>query len=282
VTTGRPLDNLLPILSTPAAPGPGTPARAETAPPLLTPDEAATRKAATADGPRYRYRLQFSKSGRSQFLGHLDLTRTLLRAMRRARVPLTYSQGFNPKPRVQFGPALSVGVESFGEYLDFETTARLEVDAMRLAIDEALPRGFDVAALRQLERGVPGLGESICAARYLVVLPDGRTTADAAEAFARRDTLTVMREKNGKTTAFPLATWMLDAAVVDERHLRVTLRLGGEGASVRVDEVLENLFGTIEGWRWLREDLAVEVGGRLVSPLLAAPRSVPVVERAAV
>jgi radical SAM-linked protein len=133
----------------------------------------------------------------------------LLRAMRRARVPLTYSQGFNPKPRVQFGPALSVGVESFGEYLDFETTARLEVDAMRLAIDEALPRGFDVAALRQLERGVPGLGESICAARYLVVLPDGRTTADAAEAFARRDTLTVTREKNGKATAFPLATWML-------------------------------------------------------------------------
>jgi radical SAM family uncharacterized protein/radical SAM-linked protein len=282
VTTGRPLDNLLPILSTPAAPGPGTPARPETAPPLLTPDEATTRKAATTDGPRYRYRLQFSKSGRSQFLGHLDLTRTLLRAMRRARVPLTYSQGFNPKPRVQFGPALSVGVESFGEYLDFETTARLDVEEMRVAIDEALPRGFDVAALLQLERGVPGLGESICAARYLVVLPEGLTTADAAETFARRDELTVVREKNGKTTAFPLAAWLLDAAVVDERHLRVTLRLGGEGASVRADEVLETLFGTIDGWRWLREDLAVEVGGRLVSPLLAAPRAAPVVERAAV
>jgi hypothetical protein len=173
-------------------------------------------------------------------------------------------------------------VESFGEYLDFETTARLEIDATRLAIDEALPRGFDVAALRQLERGVPGLGESICAARYLVVLPEGRTTDDAPEAFARRDELTVVREKNGKTTTFPLATWLLDAAVVDERNLRVTLRLGGDGASVRADEVLESLFGAIDGWRWLREDLAVEVGGRLVSPLLAPARAVPVVERAAV
>jgi radical SAM family uncharacterized protein/radical SAM-linked protein len=280
-TTGRPLDNALPILSTPAAPGPGIPARPESAPALLSSDQAAERKAAAIDGPRYRYRLQFSKSGRAQFLGHLDLTRTLLRALRRARVPLTYSQGFNPKPRVQFGPALSVGIESFGEYLDFEATVRLDVDAMAVAIDQVLPRGFDVLGLRSIDRTVPGLGESIRAARYLVVVPDSVDMTGASEILASTDERTVTREKNGKTTVFPLSDWLLEAALVDGRHLRLTLRVGGEGASVRADEVLGALFGDVTGWRLTREDLAVDVGGRWVSPLLAVPTTVPVAERAA-
>src|SRR6185503_12465604 len=76
------------ILATPAAPGPGMPARSEDAPRRLTPAESESLKAALGDLPRYRYRLRFEKTGRLQFLGHLDLTRTMFRAFRRARIAL--------------------------------------------------------------------------------------------------------------------------------------------------------------------------------------------------
>jgi radical SAM family uncharacterized protein/radical SAM-linked protein len=282
VTTGRPLDNSLPILSTPPAPGPGVPARPADAPPALTPDEVAERRAASSDAPRYRFRLRFSKTGRSQFLGHLDLTRTVLRALRRARIALVYSQGFNPKPRVQFGPALSVGIESYGEYIDFESSARLDVDAARTAIAAVLPRGFEILGFREIQRDVSGLSEAVCAAHYLAVLPAGLRSAAASDAFARRETLKVVREKNGRVVAFPLERWLLGISEVDASTFRMTLRLGGEGASVRADEVLALIFGDARGVRLVREDLAIDVGGRLVSLLLAAPAAVPIVERAAV
>jgi hypothetical protein len=157
VTTGRPLDAGLPILSTPSAPGPGIAARAEDAPVLVPRSEGAAPPAPAPDVPRYRYRARFTKEGRLRFLGHLDLTRTLLRAMRRARVRFVYSQGFNPKPKVAFGPALSVGVSSEGEYVDFETLARLDPEPAIGEINAALPAGIRFVTMCGDPQGRPQL-----------------------------------------------------------------------------------------------------------------------------
>jgi radical SAM-linked protein len=281
-TTGRPLDSGLTILSTPAAAGPGLPARAADAPRALTPEQAAALKASLGDLPRYRYRLRFAKTGRLQFLGHLDLTRTMFRAFRRARIALVYSQGFNPKPRVQFGPALSVGVESRGEYLDLWSFTRLAPADAVPAINAALPAGLRVLALTEVPADAPGLSESVRAARYLVRLPHGLSPSRAEEAFARRETLSASREKNGKCVAFPLRDWLLNAAAVDPSSFRMTLRAGGEGASIRPDEVLALMFGEdAKDTRLLREDLEVLCDGHWVSPMSAGRAAVAIDERAA-
>jgi len=281
-STGRPLDNALPILSTPAAPGPGAPARAGDAPPLITPEQADAMKSALATAPRYRYRVRYAKTGRMQFLGHLDLTRAMMRAFRRARIALAYSQGFNPKPKIQFGPALSVGIESHGEYLDLETFTRLDVELAPATINAALPRGLSVSAMRELRRDAPGLGESVRAARYRVHLPEGQDVARALDVFRRRDALTVRREKNGKVVEFPLHLWLIDVVSVGEDGFEMTLGMGGDGASVRPDEVLTTMLGpSARDARLTREDVAVFLGDRLVNPLLAATAAVPVVDRAA-
>ena len=254
-TTGRPLDLSLPILATPSACGPGLPARAEDAPPLLPADVLAAAKVAPAE--RRRYRLRFTKTGRMKFLGHLDLMRALLRAFRRARLPLAYSQGFNPKPRVQFGPALAVGIESLAEYLDLETTAAIDVEPALAAINASLPGGLRVVTLAELPAGAPGLAETLRAARYLVRVPDGVDPARAASTFATRNEVTVLREKNGKQIRFPLDDWLLDVSPIDAGAFRMTLGLGGEGASVRPDEVLLAMFGEAgRSATLVREDLA--------------------------
>ena len=281
-TTGRPLDASLPILSTPAAPGPGMPARVGDAPHAQTPEEAASRKAAARSAPRHRYRLRVEKTGRMAVLGHLDVMRALLRAFRRARVELIYSQGFNPKPRVQFGPALAVGIESTGEYLDLESTAPLDPAGAVAAINASLPAGLRIAVLTPLPREAPGIVEAIRAARYFVLLPEGAEPARALDAFAERDRLSVERVRQGKSVSFPLHAWLLDVAQVGASALRMTLGLGGDGASVRPDEVLRAVFGAMpKGVRLLREDLGSIVDGEFVGVMPSASPAVPRADRAA-
>jgi len=281
-TTGRPLDAGLTLLATPAAPGPGAPARATEAPRALTPAEAATLKAALPDLPRYRYRLRFAKTGKMQFLGHLDLTRTMFRAFRRARIALVYSQGFNPKPRVQFGPALSVGIESRGEYLDLWSFTQLDPDTAAASINAAMPAGLAILEVQASPLDAPGLVESVRAAHYVAGLPGPLSPSRALETFAARHGLSAAREKNGKRLDFPLNTWLLDVVPIDDRSFRMTLGAGGDGASVRPDEVLKVMYAdAARDVRLFREDLVVLSGERWVSPMLAPSARVPVVERAA-
>ena len=281
-TTGRSLDSGLTILATPSSPGPGLPARAADAPRALTADEGAALKASLGELPRYRYRLRYEKTGRLQFLGHLDLTRAMLRAFRRARIALVYSQGFNPKPRVQFGPALAVGIESRAEYLDLWSFTRLDADASVEAINEALPRGLWVSALREIGSDAPGLSESVRAARYVARLPEGVSPGAALATYSDRAARAIAREKNGKTATFALPEWLLDVAEVDASSFRMTLAVSGDGASVRPDEVLNLMFGDVaKKIRLVREDLAFVRGDRFVDPMLADGAMVPVVERAA-
>jgi radical SAM-linked protein len=68
-----------------------------------------------------RIRMKFSKTGRIRFLSHLDFMTLFHRAAVRAGVAIAFSQGFNPHPKISFGPALPVGMESESEYLDMET-----------------------------------------------------------------------------------------------------------------------------------------------------------------
>jgi radical SAM-linked protein len=273
-TTGRPLDSRAPLLSTPAAPGPGRPATLDSAPPLLPLKPVELQREEQGQRTRYRYRARLSKTGRMRFLGHLDLSRLLMRAMRRAGIALAYSQGFNPKPKVAFGPALPVGVSSEGEYLDFEGFDCLDPAEARSGINAALPAGVRFEALESIGRNIPALGEAIRAARYRAQVPTEGDLATALEDFCARGPLTVRREKNGKVTTFDLGRELLDLEKVDGSTLRFTLAHHADGASVRPEEVLREIFGERSARiRLAREELLVDWKGRLINPLLAAAAS---------
>jgi radical SAM family uncharacterized protein/radical SAM-linked protein len=267
-TTGRPLVRSLPILSTPSAPGPGEVVSAAAAPkpqPAQITDEAADR----ANGARHRYRARFTKSGRVRFLGHLDLMRTLLRSLRRARMPLIYSQGFNPKPRVALGPALSVGIESEGEYLDFESSSPIESTAEALErINAALPRGFRFVDLQPIEAGTVALSEAIRAATYRLRTPDGVGASDLVERFRSRGAVRISRERKGKTKTFELDQELLDLQASGPDVIRFTVAMHNGGGSVHPGEVAAEILGSAAPHVvMVRENLLVERGGELSTPL---------------
>ncbi|MDA8083372.1 MAG: TIGR03960 family B12-binding radical SAM protein, partial [Nitrospiraceae bacterium] len=109
------------------------------------PQAPADQRKVTVPEQSFRYRLQFTKTGKARFLSHLELTTAIIRGLKRADLPLRYSTGFHPSPRLSFGPALSVGVAGTGEYLDIELTRPFDQDAPGQtihALNHHMPEGI--------------------------------------------------------------------------------------------------------------------------------------------
>lgn len=96
---------------------------------------------------KYEVRGVFEKKGRAVFISHLDLFRTMQRAMKRSRLPVWYSEGFNPRIYLNFPLALALGVESGCEIMDFEIVRQMPYDEMLDAINKVLPDGIHFVSM---------------------------------------------------------------------------------------------------------------------------------------
>ena len=163
-----------------------------------------------------RLRLRFGKVGKVRWTSHRDVARMWERAFRRVTLPLAYTQGFSPRPRVSFGLALPTGHESVSEYLDLELSAGAELDEVGVTtlparLSPALPAGIDVLAARVIDDRAGSLQEEVTSCTWLVeaagVSPDElRELADRALA---ADSLVVTRERKGRPVSDDLRPGIL-------------------------------------------------------------------------
>jgi radical SAM-linked protein len=116
-----------------------------------------------------RLRLRYAKRGRLRFSSHRDFQRALERALRRAAVPMAYSAGFSPHPRISYAGAAPTGAASEAEYVEIAVTRRCDPQALRVLLDGALPSGLDV--LDVVESGPGALADRLTASQWLVELP---------------------------------------------------------------------------------------------------------------
>ncbi|MEU5690462.1 TIGR03936 family radical SAM-associated protein [Actinosynnema sp. NPDC020468] len=116
-----------------------------------------------------KLRLRYAKRGRLRFTSHRDIARTFERALRRAGVPMAYSQGFSPHPKVSWVGAAPTGVASEAEYVEVQVVQAVDPEALRLALDAVLPPGLDVLEVVQSAGGT--LPERIEASEWRVELP---------------------------------------------------------------------------------------------------------------
>src|SRR3954447_15560769 len=128
-----------------------------------------------------RLRLRYAKRGRLRFSSHRDFQRSLERALRRVEVPMAYSAGFSPHPRISYAGAAPTGAASEAEYVEIAVTARCDPDRLRTALDAALPPGLDVVEV--VEARTPGFAERLEASVWRVELP-GVDPAAARSALA--------------------------------------------------------------------------------------------------
>ncbi|MGW1889090.1 TIGR03936 family radical SAM-associated protein [Streptomyces sp. NPDC002004] len=148
-----------------------------------------------------RIRLRYTKRGRLRFTSHRDFQRAFERALRRAEVPMAYSAGFTPHPKVSYANAAPTGTGSEAEYLEIALTASRDPEKLRVLLDESLPPGLDVT--EAVEARTSGLADRLTASVWELRL-DGVEPADAAraaETFRAAGTVEVSRRtKNGMRT----------------------------------------------------------------------------------
>lgn len=137
-------------------------------------------------------------------MSHLDLMHTWERVIRRSHLPLAFSQGFNPHPKINFASALALGTTSDGEYMDMELTEELPLEQVQQALDMAMPPAFEVTAMKVVSGKVPSLMSIIERGQYQLWLDfvDGVTQQQmdqAVEQFWQQDEVVVYRyKKNSK------------------------------------------------------------------------------------
>jgi radical SAM-linked protein len=226
-----------------------------------------------------RVRVRYSKFGKVRFLSHRDLARIIERAVRRADLPVSYSEGFSPHARLHFGLALSTGYESHAEYFDVDLDE--DRDGMRpapelaAALDPCLPAGVTTTASRELEPGTPSLQDAVTSSTWRFDLP----AADADEVVARAaqllaaDELPLELVRKGKQVREDLRPLLLD--LVAERTpagALLTAELGTKPRSVRPAELLAALRLDVEPTRVVRMHQWITSDGERREPIeLAAP-----------
>jgi radical SAM-linked protein len=177
--------------------------------------------ARTPEGPPppptvQRLRVHYVKRGRLRFTSHRDFQRAFERALRRARVPIAYSAGFSPHPKVSYANAAPTGVASLAEYLELGLAERRDPKDVAAALDEALPDGFDV--LEVVEAGPGSLADRLMASVWEVRLDGVEPTAaeQAVRAFLAAPAVEVERLTKNGLRRFDARHAVLRAALVDD------------------------------------------------------------------
>lgn len=196
-----------------------------------------------------RYRMEFSKKGPARFISHLDLVRTLERVMRRAGLPLAFSQGFNPHPRFSLGAPLPVGVSGEREYLDLELTAELPSGEVCRRMMDKLPRGLEVVRVWRIPDNSPALMAVIERATYRVKVALEREISPEELQKCIDDFLAVpniivnRRTKEGKEKAVNIRPGIYNlSGRVEGQNVALEMALQiGSGGNVRPEEVVRML-----------------------------------------
>lgn len=190
-----------------------------------------------------RVRITFTKQGALRYIGHLDLHRLWERAMRRADLPLAYSQGFHPQPKISLAAALPLGFSSRGEVLDVRLNEEVSVEDISSRLKDNLPPDIKVREIKSVDERLPALQTQVLSAAYDVRLTE---PIDGSELKRKMESVmmteSIIRERRGKSYDLrPLIEMMSVITQADgTAWLKMTLA-AREGATGRPEEVLAAL-----------------------------------------
>ncbi len=205
-----------------------------------------------AEGPdSVWYRIQFVKEGYARFLSHLDVVRNFHRACRRRQIPLMYSQGFNPHPKMSFGPPLSLGYTSSAEYVDLEIDTAYKGN-LQDDLNPALPEGLRIIRVQRTENPGDSLVSLINAFLYEVDLGkknvDAKNFDKALDDLLKAESIEVSRKVKGKFKTVDIRPY-IESISRRGRFLHIKTR-SIENRTVRVGEIIEQLFKNVDRRSW--------------------------------
>lgn len=196
-----------------------------------------------------------------RFTGHLDLHRAWERIFRRARLPLAYSQGFSPHPRINLASALPLGFTSEAELVDVWLEEDLPLDEIAKALQRAIPPGIQITEIQSVSERLPSLQSSLVSSEFVVTfLEDQPELKEQVQHL--QETASLLRTRRNKPYDLrPLieALEVLPSTAEGSPHLRMRLS-ARDGATGRPEEVLDCIGIPAEECRVHRTALFFDCG----------------------
>jgi radical SAM-linked protein len=243
-----------------------------------------------------KVRVRFAKQGKIRFTSHRDVARIFERALRRAQLPVRYTEGFSPRPKLAFGLALPTGYESDAEYLDIDLEdLELEGPAsdggppasladLHTRLDAVLPEGIRVLAVAEVDRESDAIQEAISSCTWHIDLAvDVATAAAIVEATMAAERIIVERERKGRPSTDDIRPQVvaLDVVGVVPNGTRLLAELGTKPRTLRPAELLTAVAPTAPPARVRRLHQWIEHDGVRHEPIgLAEPSAPHALERA--
>ena len=191
-----------------------------------------------------RVRIIFSKTGALRYIGHLDLNTIWERAARRAGLPLAYTQGFHPQPKMTFASALPLGFSSRCEVMDMRFNQEIDLTSLPVQLQDVMPSGIGIINVKSVDEHEPPLQTQIVSAEYDVTLTEA---VNASELKRKMDEImassSLPRERRGKS--YDLRPLVEKIELISENKILMCLS-AREGATGRPEEVLDVLGISIE------------------------------------
>lgn len=193
-----------------------------------------------------KLRIRYAKRGRLRFTSHRDFGRAFERAVRRAGLPIAYSSGFNPHPRISYANASPTGAASEAEYLEIGVSRDCDPDVVRRSLDDALPEGLDVLDVVVAAPGA--LADRLEAGQWTIAMPgvSEQSAAAAVEQFLARDSVEVERMTKKGVRTFDCRTAVVSLAAsaghLDDQECAILDLVVRHGTpAVRPDDILAGL-----------------------------------------
>lgn len=227
-----------------------------------------------------RLRIAYTKLENAKFIAHLDLTRVFERALRRAEIPMAYSEGFNPHPKISFGSALAVGVEGECEYVDIELQQDMDLSEVLGRLQEQLPAGIRLLEGKVITPGARALMAILNSASYHLRVPmalpiQPERLQEVIQSWLGRKEILYSRYSKKGPMEKDIRPWIKELRGEiqgDEVVFNLEVEVGNNG-SVRPEEVLaslrelENLPLDLDGLHIKRTGIYVHYDGKRRSPL---------------
>ncbi len=230
-----------------------------------------------------RYLLKFTKEKNLKYISHLDLLRLFQRAFKRGGISLSYSKGYNPHPKMGFAQPLSLGTESFGEYLEFETDEMKPGEYYRDIMSECMPDGISILSCNDMrESGKTSAAAAVAYASYVVRghIEDSAIallSAGLSEYIKQDEIICQKINKKKKLVENNIRPLILSFSEVksdeDEIVFSMTLRTGSNG-NLNPEVLMKSFceFCKVEylrhEWDFLRQEMYYQEGERgILTPL---------------
>jgi radical SAM-linked protein len=183
--------------------------------------------------------VSYSKTEQARYFGHLEMVNIFLRALRRAGIPLKYSQGFHPKPKISFDDPLPIGIESQHERFFMSVPEAVEPDAVTGLLNSHLPEGLRI---HECLPATPAAKRKPSETTYRVFLNTGRLDQERLLSFRNRSEFPIsLSSRKGKLKKIDLKDMVKRLDILDNQRLEVSLSTG-TGATLRPAQILGPIF----------------------------------------